>query len=107
VKMQPESRIKNVGGDILHYSFYSVTQHLQQIDKFTTIMAEEKFKQGKKVYPFYHLLIKPTLFFFQRYFLRLGFLDGYGGYVVCKNGAFYKFLLYVKLRELYKENQPV
>ncbi len=106
VKMQSGSRVKHIGGDILHYSFYSVTQHLQQIDKFTNIMALEKFKEGKKVNPFYHLLIKPLYFFIQRYVFRLGLLDGYEGYIVCKNGAYYKFIQYVKLRELYKNNEP-
>lgn len=101
VKMQPESSVKHIGGDILHYSFYSVTQHLQQIDKFTTIMAEEKFKQGKRIRPFYHLYLKPLYFFLFRYIIRLGFLDGYEGYIVCKNGAYYKFIQYVKLRELH------
>lgn len=105
VKMQSGSKVKHIGGDILHYSFYSVTQHLQQIDKFTTIMAQEKYKDGKKVHSFYHLFIKPLMFFIQRYIFRLGILDGYEGYIVCKNGSYYKFIQYVKLRELHK-NSP-
>lgn len=106
VKMQPDTKINHLKGDILHYSFYTVGQHLLQIDKFTTIMAQEKFERGNKVYPLYHFFVKPSFFFLQRYFFRLGFLDGYQGYIVCKNGAFYKFIQYVKLRELYQGKQP-
>jgi len=102
VKMQPGSKVRHIGANILHYSFYSVAQHLQQIDKFTTIMAQEKYQDGKKVTPFFHLIIKPLFFFLQRYIFRLGFLDGYEGFIVCKNGAYYKFIQYVKLRELWQ-----
>ncbi|MFP4091474.1 MAG: glycosyltransferase family 2 protein [Cyclobacteriaceae bacterium] len=103
VKMQAGSSVKHIGGDILHYSFHSAAQHLLQMDKFTTIMAREKFKEGKKVYSIYHLYFKPLYFFLHRYVVRLGFLDGVEGYIVCKNGAYYKFIQYVKLRELYKK----
>ena len=33
------------------------------------------------------------------FFLRLGFLDGYYGYVVCKNSAYGSFIKYAKIRQ--------
>jgi hypothetical protein len=36
------------------------------------------------------------------YFLRLGFLDGYKGFLVCAISAFATFAKYIKLRELHK-----
>lgn len=105
VRMQDGTKTRHIAGDLLHYSYYTLSQHVVQIDKFTTIMAEEDFKKKKAMYTFFHLIVNPTLFFLKRYLLNLGFLDGYMGYIVCKNGAYYKFLKYAKLRELYKQNK--
>lgn len=103
LSMASGATVRHLPGDLLHYSYYTITQHVVQIDKFTTVMAEEDFKKGKKYFLFFHLVLNPTLFFLKRYFIKLGFLDGYMGYVVCKNGAYYKFLKYAKLRELYQQ----
>lgn len=105
VKMQDGTKIKYIAGDLLHYSYYNLSQHIVQIDKFTTIMAKEDFKKKKAVSTFFHLIVNPTVFFLKRYLLNLGFLDGYIGYIVCKNGAYYKFLKYAKLRELYRQDK--
>ena len=97
------SKIKHLKGDLLHYSYYSVTQHIDQINKFTTIGAKEAFKKGKKS----SLVMLPlrTVFRFVRdYFIKLGFLDGYYGFVVCSMNAWSTFNKYVKLRELQKGN---
>lgn len=104
LKMIHDSKIQHLTGDLWHYSYHTLSQHIIQIDKFTTIMAQENFKKRSKHPSFFHLHIHPTLFFFKKYFLNLGFMDGYMGYIICKNGAYYKFLKYAKLKELYKHN---
>lgn len=103
--MHSNTTVGYLSGDLLHYSYYTLSQHVAQIDKFTTIMAEEDFQKKKKVSTLLHLVINPTVFFLKRYLLNRGFLDGYMGYIVCKNGAYYKFLKYAKLRELYRQNK--
>ncbi|HNI45078.1 MAG: glycosyltransferase family 2 protein [Chitinophagales bacterium] len=89
-------------GDLLHYSFHSLEQHIEQINKFSTIAAKGLFEAGKKA-TYFHLLFKPFWKFLNAYFLRLGFLDGYYGYVVCRNSAFSMYLRYVKLREMWRK----
>ncbi|QSE96377.1 glycosyltransferase family 2 protein [Fulvivirga lutea] len=97
VKVNESIKVQHLKGDILHYSFHTISQHIQQIDKFTTIAAQESFKRGKKAYFLTHLMIYPFWLFFKNYFLKLGILDGYYGFIVCINGAFYKFQKYAKL----------
>jgi glycosyltransferase involved in cell wall biosynthesis len=88
-------------GDLLHFSFRSLSDHLSQMNKFSTIAAQTLFKKGKKP-----SLLKPFLSsfwaFFDGYFLRLGFLDGFYGYVIARNNAMYAFFKYAKLNELWK-----
>ena len=93
--------IKTLKGDILHYSFYSIKQHIQQLDKFTSINAEEAFLRGKKA-SLWKILGSPVLKFFSSYVVRLGFFDGYAGFLVCTISAFASFVKYIKLRELWE-----
>ncbi len=88
-------------GDLLHYSFYTIDQHLDQINKFSTIKANGLFKKGRKN-NYLIMTLNPFFKFFKSYILKLGFLDGYYGYVICRNSAYSTFLKYAKLRMLYK-----
>ncbi len=100
IQMQNKnSAVGKLNGDILHYSYYSIPQHIAQLNHFTSIMAETLVKNGKKA-PLYKLFINPLWKFFYSYVLRLGFLDGYYGFVVCAISAFATFVKYLKIREL-------
>ena len=99
VIMKKETTTKHVDLDILHYSFYTIAQHLKQIEYFTEISSKAAFSNGKTSSQF-KIFYKSTFKFFRDYILKLGFLDGYHGYVVCKNSAYAKRLKYTKLRAL-------
>lgn len=86
-------------GDILHYSYNSITSHIMQAEKFTTLTAQAAFEHGKNSNCIM-ILFKPLFKFFRDYFIKMGFLDGYYGYIVCRISAFATFMKYVKLREL-------
>ncbi|MBN1340393.1 MAG: glycosyltransferase family 2 protein [Bacteroidales bacterium] len=86
-------------GDILHYSYGSVSSHISQAEKFTTITAQVAYEKGKKA-GLLMIAIKPFFKFLRDYFMKMGFLDGYYGFVICRISAFATFLKYVKLREL-------
>lgn len=100
----PQASIVKLKGDILHYSYYSIEQHIAQLNHFTTIMAETFVKNGKKA-PLYKLFVNPVWKFFYSYFFRLGFLDGYHGFVVCAVSSFATFVKYIKIRDLCKKSQ--
>jgi len=88
-------------GDILHYSYPTIESHLKQSDYFTTIAANALFKEGKKA-NFVKRFISPISKFLGDYFFKLGFLDGYYGFMVCKISAKATYLKYSKLKALYK-----
>lgn len=93
--------IGRLKGDLLHYSFHSIEQHIEQINKFSTIKAETYFKKGKKASRL-KIIFKPCIKFLIQYFIKLGFLDGFYGFVICKNSAHSEFLKQVKLKKLWK-----
>lgn len=99
VIMDKGAPINHIDLDILHYSFYTVEEHLKQIDYFTDISSKAAFEKGKTSNGF-TICYKANFKFFRDYFLKLGFLDGYHGYIVCKNSAHAKRLKYTKLRTL-------
>jgi len=91
-------------GDLYHYSYYSIEEHISQANKFSSIGAREIFDGGRRP-PFCKLLLSPVLKFIKDYFIKAGFLDGYYGYVICRISAHATFLKYAKLKQLYKANK--
>lgn len=87
--------IKYLNGDLLHYSYYSVDEHIAQTNKFSTLAARQLIDENQPV-TFLKVLIKPSAKFIRNYFLNLGFLDGFNGYVICRISALQTFLKYFK-----------
>ncbi len=88
-------------GDILHYSYYSISDHIKQIDYFTEISARSLFEKGHKI-SVVRLFVSPAFRFVRDYILKSGWLDGYYGFVICMISSYAVFVKYVKLRELRK-----
>lgn len=102
--LNEQTRTGHLSGDILHYSYYTLQDHIDQMSDFSCIAAKELLKQGLKPH-FYHFVLKPSFKFFRHYVLKLGFLDGYEGFQIARLSAYGQFLKYARLRELYKNNQ--
>ncbi|MBP7496396.1 MAG: glycosyltransferase family 2 protein [Bacteroidales bacterium] len=94
-----KNNIKHLKGDLLHYSYDSISDHIKQMDMFSQIAANELFKQGKSA-GFFKVIFKAKAIFIKSYFIKLGFLDGFYGLVVCFLSAVSTFLKYSKLKEL-------
>lgn len=88
-------------GDILHKTYQSYSEFNQKTEYFSTIAAKAYYNKGKKA-PIFKLIWNPSWAFFKAYFLRLGFLDGFNGLVICVQTANITFLKYSKLRELWQ-----
>jgi glycosyltransferase involved in cell wall biosynthesis len=88
-------------GDLLHYSYYSINEHLLQMNHFTDLMAQSLIKQGKKV-TLGKMIFSPGIKFFKSYFFNRGYKDGYYGLVICVISSFATFLKYSKARLIFK-----
>jgi len=100
-KFIPKSgvEVKHLEGDLLHYSFYSREEHIEQIHKFSTIGANALYQKGVKS-SLLKLLIKPLARFVKAYFVFKGYLDGPEGFAISRLSAYANYLKYSKLLKL-------
>jgi len=93
-----EGTVGRLEGDLLHYSFRSLSHHMEKVDAYATLWASER--RGAARARFADLLLHPPAKFAKSYILRLGFLEGWRGLVVASMGALYVALKYAKLKEV-------
>jgi len=93
-------KVVHLSGDLLHYTFTSEAEHLKKLDYFSTLAAKAYLEKGRTA-SFFNLRIRPPFAFFRDYVLRMGFLDGYYGFLIARNTARYTFDKYSKLRQLH------
>ncbi len=98
------SVLNHLDGDILHYTYYTIEEHVRKLDYFSTIAAKAYFEKNKQA-GWFDLAIRPGFAFFRDFILRAGFLDGYYGWVIARFTAHYTMQKYVKLRFLIEQNQ--
>lgn len=101
-ELQPGAKVEHLKGDLLHYSYYTLDDHLRQVNYFTGIMSRELHARGKRA-GMVKLLLSPVAKFFGDYVFRAGFLDGWHGFVIAMISAHATFLKYAKLRELQRK----
>ena len=87
---------RKLNGNLLHRSKDTLEDHIAGINKYSSIGARVYFEAGKKAAGF-KLVIGPLFTFINGYFFRLGFLDGYAGFMMAKINAYEVFLKYSKL----------
>lgn len=98
-----DNTITHLNGDCLHYSYYTIEEHINQTIKFSTQTAKMLYEKGKK-----SSLIKrffsPFFKFIKDYFFKLCFLHGITGFRICIISAYATYLKYKTLYELNKTN---
>ena len=86
-------------GDLLHYSFYSISDHIQTANRFSEIAADEMVKAEFKVNILYHIILNPLYTFIHKYIFQLGILDGFYGFIICVISSFSNFLKFSKIKQ--------
>ncbi len=101
------NNIVRLKGDIYHYSFDSISDHLKTIDSFTEIGASEIVRKNKTVTVFTPVT-HASWTFFKLYLFKLGFLDGFAGFVVSALSYMHVFIKYSKAYIKYRQikNKP-
>ncbi len=89
---------------ILHYPHQSIAEFLKEINFYTTLRAEELFKQHVRV-EWWDIIIYSRGKFIVNYIFKLGFLDGLEGLVIAIMMSFHSFLVRGKLWQLNNENK--
>lgn len=87
--------IVHLKGDIHHYSFDTISDHLQTIDKFTEIGADELIRKNKS-FNIFSPLTHASWIFIKLYLLKRGFMDGFAGLTVSVLSSMHVFIKYSK-----------
>ncbi len=97
-KPAADARVGMLAADLLHYSFDTIGSHLNKINKYTELAAQAAAARGKTA-GIAKIIFSPLWHFISEYFFRLGFLDGFYGFVICRLSAYSAFLKYTRIRE--------
>lgn len=98
--------VARLNGDLLHYAYFTVDEHLLQMYKFGSIAARAKYQKGQKTIFLIHVVLNPLFKFVKKYFLQLGFLDGYYGFIFCATTSSLNFFKYLRLYEYNRRGLP-
>lgn len=91
--------VKRLQGQLYHYTYDDIHDHLETMNRFSSITAQEKFKAGGRAH-WSDLIFRPFLRFLKGYVMRRGLLDGRRGFLIALVSAFGVAMKYAKLWEL-------
>lgn len=89
-------KVGTLNNPLLHTPHTSIAAFLDKINRYSTLEAEYRFKQGKKS-SLFHIALFPLAKFKLNYFFRLGFLDGMPGAIMAIMMSFHSYLTWTKL----------
>lgn len=98
-KIIVDGKVRRLRQPLHHYSYRSIDDHMQRINRFTSISSAELHKAGGR-WRLSDALLRPAVRFFRSYILKRGFMEGFAGFYVAVTAAVYVFLKYAKLWEL-------
>lgn len=94
--------VETMEGEILHYTCDTLDEHRKRIEFYTDLAAHEMIESGEVVGAARRFLAPPWVFI-NTYFLRLGILDGYQGFLIARMAARYVRRKYAKWARLRAE----
>ncbi len=93
---------------LIHYSYPSIDTWHRKLQMFSECRAEDLVKQGL-VPGFYQALrfcvLRPKWRFLRRYMLKLGFMDGFPGFLACLHDALTEILGYFMFTQKFRSRQ--
>ncbi|RCS27352.1 glycosyltransferase family 2 protein [Polaribacter sp. WD7] len=84
-----------------HFSYRSFDHYIAKMNHYGALKAQQLHEKGQSVNIF-HVTVKPLARFFIHYIIRLGFLDGFVGFLVANTQAYGVLVRYIKLWHLNK-----
>ncbi len=105
-KLVVNGEIKKLKGDILHFTYRHITDHMRRINLFSELGAKKLYVQRKKCH-WYHLIFLPIFRFIRNYIFLGGFLDGFPGLVIAGLSSYAIFARYAKLKEIWIRGEKI
>jgi hypothetical protein len=90
--------IGQLSGELQHYAYRDIADHLETIDRYTTYAARQMQEAGKRAGAL-QMAGHPPLAFLRNYLAHGGIRDGVPGFIISAMNAYYVFLKFAKLWE--------
>jgi glycosyltransferase involved in cell wall biosynthesis len=103
-KILVDGKVRRLQNCIHHYSYRNIEDHVERINRFTSIASKELKREGGR-WRLRDALLRPAARFFRSYVLKRGFAEGFAGFYVAVTAAVYVFLKYAKLWEIELEEE--
>ena len=97
--LEVDGAIGTLAGELQHFPYRSLSDHLETIDRYTSLAARQMVEDGKHV-SLINMACQPPMVFLRNYLVRRGLRDGLPGLIVSSMNAYYVFLKWAKLWEL-------
>lgn len=88
-----------------HYVFRDISHQVNTNNRYSSLQAQKLFADGRK-FSWVHFVTKPSVKFIECYIWKLGFLDGWAGYLIARSAAYSVLLKWAKLKELWMQKGP-
>jgi glycosyltransferase involved in cell wall biosynthesis len=91
-------------GELQHFGYHGIAHHLDTINRYTTLAAEDMAAHGRRAGAA-ALLVHGPAAFLRNYLLRGGWREGTVGLVISLMNAYYVLLKHIKLWERQRERE--
>jgi glycosyltransferase involved in cell wall biosynthesis len=98
--------VGHLRNELHHYPYRDVGEHLETIDRYTTLAAREMHEAGRRS-GLLQIAAHPPFAFLRNYVLHGGFRDGVPGLIISTLNAYYVFLKFSKLWQIQHPPSPV
>jgi glycosyltransferase involved in cell wall biosynthesis len=96
----------HLSNDLQHFPYRDISHHLQTIDRYTTLAADEMRAHGRTP-TIAGVVLHPPFAFLRNYLLRGGFRSGSAGLVVSILNSYYVFLKLAKAWERHSADRLI
>jgi glycosyltransferase involved in cell wall biosynthesis len=95
-RLETDGPVRKLQGDILHFPYRNLSEHLRTIDRYSAISAASLRNRGVRA-RWWDLAVRPPAHFVDAWLLRRGFLDGAPGLAIAGLGATHAMLKWTRL----------
>ncbi len=92
-------KVETLQGDLLHYTVGSIADHLERLNRYTSLAARQSLASGGR-FSLLECVFTPPLTFLRTLLLQGGILDGWRGFCIALFAGWYVFVKQAKLWEL-------
>lgn len=100
--LEVEGKLKHIESDLLHYSYDSLFQYLERLNRYTDLEVKELLKTKKPQeikFSKWGLVRRSLKVFKKMYFKQKGYKDRMPGFVLCLLSSIYRLIGDIKLWE--------